>query len=73
MTFCHASAVDTKLMDRIEGLDVTQTQIASLCGVTQSAVSKWYTRRRIPAERVLQFSEITGIPPNELRPDVFGQ
>lgn len=28
--------------------------------------------RRVPGEKVLAVSEVTGIPPHELRPDIFG-
>jgi predicted transcriptional regulator len=51
---------------------LTQTQIAKACGITQAGVSRW-TERRIPAERVAQVSELTGIPPDQLRPDIFGR
>ena len=73
MTLCHYPAMDAELQDRITDLGITQDQIAELFGITQGAVSKWFSRRRIPAERVLQVSELTGLSPNELRPDIFGQ
>jgi len=54
----------------------TQTpaeRIAQKIGVTLAMWSRWETgKRRIPAERVPSISEATGIPPDRLRPDVFG-
>lgn len=37
--------------------------------ITPQAVSQW---KRVPAERVRDVSRITGVPPHELRPDIFG-
>lgn len=46
--------------------------LAVQLGRTKTAVSRWETgSRRIPAEIVPRLSEITGIKPHELRPDVF--
>lgn len=36
--------------------------------LTRAAVSKW---ERIPAERVVEVERITGIPREELRPDLY--
>ena len=45
-----------------------------LLGVSAVQLSRYEGgTRRIPAERVLDFSRITGIPPEALRPDVFGK
>jgi len=44
--------------------------LANLMGVRQPTISRW-AKGRVPAERVLKVSELTGIPPEELRPDVF--
>ena len=38
--------------------------------VSPSTVLRWI-ERRVPAERVRAVSEATGIPPHELRPDLF--
>lgn len=45
-----------------------KAKIARALGITKQAVSQW---RRVPAGRVLIVSEITGIPPHELRPDIY--
>lgn len=42
--------------------------IAKALGITRQAISGW---NAIPAEWVRQISEITGIPPWRLRPDLY--
>jgi hypothetical protein len=42
--------------------------LAITLGIRSPAVSQW---ERVPAERVGKVSAITGIPPHELRPDLF--
>ena len=37
-------------------------------GITKQAIYQW---RRIPPERAVDIAKITGIPVQELRPDVF--
>ena len=39
----------------------TQEQIARQFGISQSAVSQWFEKERIPLSRILKASEITGI------------
>lgn len=43
---------------------------AKAIGVSTVTIWKWATFR-VPAERVLKLSEITGLTPHELRPDLF--
>ena len=43
-------------------------KVASHLGLTRAAVAVW---KRVPAERVAQVSEVTGIPRDRLRPDIF--
>ena len=45
-------------------------KIAKELGITHGAVYQW---RRVPAERVLKVAEITGIPKEKLRPDLYPQ
>jgi DNA-binding transcriptional regulator YdaS (Cro superfamily) len=47
---------------------VSPSDIAHLLGITRQAVSGWYG---IPAEHVKPISDFTGIPPHELRPDLY--
>jgi DNA-binding transcriptional regulator YdaS (Cro superfamily) len=51
----------------------SRTELAKRLSVTRSAVSQWEKRKRIPASRVLEFEQITGISRHELRPDIFGE
>jgi DNA-binding transcriptional regulator YdaS (Cro superfamily) len=43
-------------------------RLARLVGVSQQTVSRW---QRIPAERVLQIEELTGVAREHLRPDLY--
>jgi DNA-binding transcriptional regulator YdaS (Cro superfamily) len=43
-------------------------EIANRLNVSKQATSKW---TRVPAERVLQVAEITGLTPHFLRPDLY--
>lgn len=45
-----------------------RAQLASLIGVTKSAVYQW---TRVPAERVLAVEAATGVPRQQLRPDLY--
>lgn len=44
------------------------TQLAELIGITRQGIWQW---RRIPAERVVEVERATGIPRQELRPDLY--
>lgn len=43
-------------------------KLAALLGVTSQAVSQW---DQVPPLRVLEVSRFLGIPPHEIRPDVY--
>lgn len=45
-----------------------QAEVARGLGVTRAAVTKWV---KVPAERLLDVERITGIPREQLRPDLF--
>jgi DNA-binding transcriptional regulator YdaS (Cro superfamily) len=67
-------------MDVIEKISSFGTQqfIADSLGIKQSNVGAWLTpnlknRVSIPALRAKQLSELTGIPREEIRPDIFGK
>lgn len=40
----------------------------SLGGITSQAISQW---KQVPADKCVPVAELTGVPPHELRPDVF--
>jgi len=50
-----------------------QTDLAHRLGLTQSVVSNWLSRGRIPAERVLDVERETGVSRYAMRPDIFGR
>jgi DNA-binding transcriptional regulator YdaS (Cro superfamily) len=43
-------------------------QLALLIGVTKSAVYQW---KRVPAERVIAVEAVSGVPRQQLRPDLY--
>lgn len=43
-------------------------ELADKLGITLQAVTQW---KRIPPKRCHEISDLTGIPPHELRPDIF--
>lgn len=43
-------------------------KLADACGISHSAVWQW---DRVPGERLVAVSRVTGIPMQELRPDMF--
>ncbi|RTL07348.1 hypothetical protein EKK58_02215 [Candidatus Dependentiae bacterium] len=45
-------------------------QLARLCGVTQPSVMKWL-HTNCPAERAVQIENITGVPRESIRPDLW--
>lgn len=57
-----------KLTAWLDGERGRRSLLAAECGITHGAISQW---DRVPAERVLAVSRLTGIPPEELRPDIF--
>ena len=56
-------------MDAIRAV-TTLSALADKIGVTRGAVSQW---DRVPAEKIKQVSEATGLSYKVLRPDLFPQ
>lgn len=52
-----------------------QKPLADKIGTTQSNVWYWLTRAKngIPAEWVGRVADVTGVPPHELRPDLYAR
>lgn len=49
-----------------------QSATARICKVSQTAVWKWLqSGKRLPAEHVLPMAAATGVPPHQLRPDIY--
>ena len=48
-----------------------QVALAEKLRLGQSSISNWVTRKRIPAERVLDIERITGVSRHRLRPDLY--
>lgn len=44
-------------------------ELARKLGISHQSFYSW---RKVPADRVLQFEQLTGISRHEIRPDVFG-
>lgn len=62
-------------MAKLQGMDAVRDKVTSLAwlarqiGVTRGAIAQWDD---IPADRLADVSEATGIPPEVLRPDLAG-
>jgi len=55
-------------MDLIRAKRGMCAKVAHDLGLTRAAVLKW---ERVPAERVVEIERITGIPREQLRPDLY--
>jgi transcriptional regulator with XRE-family HTH domain len=44
--------------------------LAKLTGLEKSTITRW-DQGRVPAERVLEVEQLTGIPRGEIRPDIY--
>jgi len=64
------SASTTKAIELAGGV----TRVASVCGVSVPAVSRWKSRGRIPPGHVLDVERMvdSAVTRYELRPDVYG-
>ncbi|MBB5985330.1 transcriptional regulator [Sphingobium lignivorans] len=50
----------------------SQSALARICGVSQTAVWKWVqSSKRLPAEHVLKVEAATGVSRHLLRPDIY--
>lgn len=55
-------------LDRAVAKLGSKTALAAALKITRAAVCQW---KHVPSERVGAVSKLTGIPPHELRPDLF--
>lgn len=54
----------------LAGKGNTAVAVARRLGVAHTTVLRW-AAGRVPAERVRALSDVTGLPPHALRPDLF--
>jgi DNA-binding transcriptional regulator YdaS (Cro superfamily) len=45
-----------------------KAELAKLLGMSRQALSQWHT---IPLHRLLDVERVTGVPKEELRPDIY--
>lgn len=57
-----------KLTEYFEAKRGRKVRLARSLGLTPGAVSQW---EQVPADKAVDVSRLTGIPVEELRPDVF--
>ena len=55
---------------KLKNLKLAQRALGRFLGITGATINGWV---RVPDIHVNKVSEFTGIPNNELRPDVFDQ
>jgi DNA-binding transcriptional regulator YdaS (Cro superfamily) len=48
----------------------SQRKLAFLLGMTAPALSEW---RRVPSHRIRQVEAVTGVPRQQLRPDLYDE
>jgi len=59
---------------KIDNQFENQDALASAVGVKQPMVSRWLSGKdKIPPLRATQIEKLTGIPREEIRPDIFGK
>ena len=52
-------------------LDLTYAEIAKKLNVSEEAVKGWMKRKKVPADRVLLWCQVTGQKPEDVRPDIY--
>jgi DNA-binding transcriptional regulator YdaS (Cro superfamily) len=58
----------SNIQDLFRAREVKPSRLAKELRITHGAVFQW---DRVPAERVLEVERVTGIPREELRPDLY--
>ena len=49
----------------------SKAQLARICGISSTAICRWFKRGQIPADRCKAVEKATGINRKRLRPDIF--
>lgn len=60
--------MESGIIERIVQEAGGATRLARALGIKGPSIYSW---KRVPADRVMAISKITGIAPHEIRPDVF--
>lgn len=58
----------------VEWLDAERgrrVRLAASLGINPSSIHEWESRDNIPAERIVEVERFTGIPRDQLRPDLY--
>lgn len=58
-----------KLIEYLNAVRGRRQLLANAIGINPAAISQW---KEVPSARVGEVSRATGIPMDELRPDIFG-
>ena len=61
---------DTSLRALLQIRGFRLADLARMTSVDKATVTRW-AQRRVPAERVREIERLTGIPAEQIRPDIF--
>lgn len=61
----------TKFWRDSRSKNITPYKLACELGISPSAVYKWEAEGAVPAKRIKEVERITGIPREEILPDLF--
>lgn len=67
---CYESAMDKKATKELILKAGGPRSLANRIGTSRQAVAKW---ERVPAHWVMLLVELTGVPAEKIRPDVFAR
>lgn len=56
------------ILERIFSIRLTVKRVSEATGITTAGVAQW---KRVPRWHVDAVSKVTGVPPYELRPDLY--
>jgi DNA-binding transcriptional regulator YdaS (Cro superfamily) len=66
----NLSGMET-IFDLVNARAGSQAELARKLGISAASIVDWRRVGRIPAERVLEVSRVTGLSPHLLRPDIY--
>lgn len=62
--------MNVPLAQALRDRKIRLADLARELSVNKSTATRW-SKRRVPAERVLEIERFTGVPRHELRPDIY--